>query len=461
MYNLVLDTDSYKTSHFKQYPSGTEKVFSYIEARDNAQYQEIVFFGLHYYLKKYLSKGFTIDDIMEADQVFKEHGVPFNKKGWFDLYFKHAGTLPITIQAVPEGTVLNKGNVLVTIENNDEEFPWLTSYLETALLRAVWYPCTVATISRETKKTIKTYLDMTCDNPDKELPFKLHDFGARGVSSYESAGIGGAAHLINFMGTDTLPALTILKEYYGAENMPGFSIPAMEHSTVCSWGKEAEAEAYYNMVDAFGKSGAILACVSDSYNIYNAVFNIWCSDKMIENIRDRDCTVVIRPDSGNPTEVVLRILDILKEKFGMYENKKGYKVLHDGFKIIQGDGVNLESINAILYRMTANGYSAENIAFGMGGGLLQSVNRDTLSFAMKASAVKRSGVWLPIGKNPVTDKNKSQKKGKLTLRQNEKGEWYTSNDFSWQDKELLWPVFQDGVVMNYPILSDIRGRAAL
>jgi nicotinamide phosphoribosyltransferase len=361
---------------------------------------------------------------------------------------------------VPEGTVLNKGNVLVTVENTDEEFPWLTSYIETALLRAVWYPTTVATVSREAKRVIKTYLDLTCDNPDVELPFKLHDFGARGVSSYESAGIGGAAHLVNFMGTDTVPALDILKTYYGA-NMPAFSIPAMEHSTVCSWGREAEAGAYYNMVGSFGKEGSILACVSDSYNIYEAVRDIWCSSNMKKLIKDRGCTVVIRPDSGHPPMVVTKILNILEEKFGMYKNNKGYKVLNDGFKLIQGDGINLEMIGIILFAMRAQGYSAENIAFGMGAGLLQNLNRDTLSFAMKASAVKRAGNWIPIGKSPITDKGKSQKFGRLTLRRNETGEWYTSNDFSWQDKNLMWPAFINGEVRSCPTLEDIRKRAAI
>ena len=304
-------------------------------------------------------------------------------------------------------------------------------------------------------------MEATCENPMKELPFKLHDFGARGVSSYESAGIGGAAHLVNFMGTDTLGALSILKEYYGAEKMPGFSIPASEHSTICSWGREGEADAYYNMVEAFGKPGAILACVSDSYNIFEAVRDIWCSEDMKANIRDKGCTVVIRPDSGHPPTVVLQILEILEVKFGMYTNKKGYRVLNDGFRLIQGDGINLEMIETILQQMKDRGYSAENIAFGMGGGLLQCLNRDTLSFAMKTSAVRRNGKWIPVGKQPVTDKYKSQKKGRLTLRQNESGKWHTSTDRSWQDKNLLWPAFINGVIRSYPVLDDIRERAAV
>ena len=383
--NILLNTDSYKASHYLQYPANTSVVSSYIEARGGS-FDNAVFFGLQAFIKQYLTKPITLDDVDEAEQVLTAHGVPFYREGWESIINNHGGYLPIEIQAVAEGSVLPTGNALVQIKNTDPDAYWLTSYLETALLRAVWYPTTVATLSWYTKQIIKRYLDETSDEPDAQLPFKLHDFGARGASSQESAGLGGMAHLVNFQGTDTVAALIAAKRYYRAE-MAGFSIPATEHSTMTAWGKDNEADAYANMVKQFGRDGAIFAVVSDSYDIYNAVSNIW-GKQLREQVEQSGATLVVRPDSGKPEVVVLEVLERLYAEFGGTVNRKGYKVLSDCVRVIQGDGVNLESIEVILASIKQAGFSADNIAFGMGGGLLQKVDRDTLGFAMKASAVK-------------------------------------------------------------------------
>lgn len=247
--SVILNTDSYKCSQWNQYPPGTTGVYSYIEAR-SGKWTETLFFGLQMFVKEYLTKPITIEDIDEAEDIITAHGEPFNRQGWEYIVNKHGGYLPVLIKAVPEGTLVPIRNVLLTIENTDPECYWLTSYLETALLRAIWYPTTVATNSYESKKIILKSLEKTGD--PSLINFKLHDFGARGVSSKESAGIGGLAHLINFMGTDTIEALIYGRKYY---NMPmsGFSIPAMEHSTVTSWGKENEVDAYRNMLRNYGK----------------------------------------------------------------------------------------------------------------------------------------------------------------------------------------------------------------
>ncbi len=241
-----------------------------------------------------------------------------------------------------------------------------------------------------------------------DLPFKLHDFGARGVSSQESAMIGGAAHLVSFMGSDTLEGIWAANYYYRS-GMAGFSIPALEHSVTTAWGKNREEECMRNALTIWGGKGKLLACVSDTYDIFNAVENIW-GEKLKDEVVNSGATVVIRPDSGDPVFVVSKVMRILSEKFGFTVNDKGYKVLNN-VRVIQGDGVNLHSIEAILKSLKTDKFSADNIAFGMGGALLQHVDRDTQKFAMKASAIKVGSEWIGISKDPVTDPGKASLAG--------------------------------------------------
>ena len=408
--NLLLNTDSYKASHWLQYPPGADATFFYVESRGGL-YDRTVFFGLQAILKEYLGTPITHAQIDEARDVFAAHGEPFNEAGWRDLVERCGGLLPVRIRAVPEGTVVPTHEALVTIESTDPRAYWVPSYLETMLLR-LWYPVTVATISWHAKQTIRQFLERTSDDPVGQLPFKLHDFGARGVSSAESAALGGCAHLVNFMGTDTVSGLLAAKAYYH-EPMAGFSIPAAEHSTITSWGREREVEAYRNMLRQFGKSGAIVAVVSDSYDIYHAIREHWGRALKDEVIRS-GATVVVRPDSGDPVAVVHQCLELLDEAFGHSVNGKGYKVLNH-VRVIQGDGINPNSIRAILERITSAGYATDNIAFGMGGALLQQLNRDTQKFALKCSAARVDGRWIDVYKDPVTDKGKQSKRGRMTL----------------------------------------------
>jgi nicotinamide phosphoribosyltransferase len=343
-------------------------------------------------------------------------------------------------------------NVLMTIENTDPECYWLTSFLETALLRAVWYPTTVATNSYESKKIILKALERTGD--PSLVDFKLHDFGARGVSSFESAGIGAAAHLINFMGTDTITGLLYAREYYNAD-MAGFSIPAMEHSTVTSWGRENEVEAYRNMLNRYAKPGAIIAAVSDSYDIYEAC-KLWGTE-LKQQIIDSGATLVVRPDSGDPATVVLGCLTILEEYFGSTVNNKGYRVLNN-VRVIQGDGINADSINLILDTIADEGYSADNVAFGQGGALLQQVNRDTMKFAMKCSAAKINGEWVPVFKDPVTDPGKQSKKGRVTLYKDSKG--FRSGVEDWETPVLV-TVFENGKLLKEYTFDQVRANARI
>lgn len=454
--NIILNSDSYKYSQFNQYPENTTVIYSYIESRGGL-YDATVFFGLQMFLKEYLCQPITQDNIDEAEAVITAHGEPFYREGWEYILREHNGYLPVRIDAVAEGTVVKTKNVLATIYNTDPKCYWLTSFLETAILRSIWYPTTVATNSYENKKQILEALKKTGD--PESIGFKLHDFGARGVSSYESAGIGGAAHLVNFQGTDTVTALLYARKYYGAD-MAGFSIPAMEHSTVTSWGRENEVESYRNMLKQNAKPGGLVAAVSDSYDIFNAC-KLW-GTVLKQDVIKSGATVVVRPDSGDPAIVVLECLKILDKYFGSVTNEKGYKVLNN-VRVLQGDGINHQTIRSIIFTVTLAGYSIDNVAFGQGGALLQIVNRDDQKFAMKCSAAQVNGEWVDVYKDPIHDSGKTSKKGLLKLIKTEKG-FVTINDRDPRygtAEDMLEPVYENGKLLRDQTFDEVRALAAI
>ena len=459
--NPILDTDSYKLSHYLQYPPDTRAVSAYIEARTGGDMAYVLFFGLQMFLMAYLSRRVAAADIDEAEEIATAHGLPFNRAGWERIITVHGGYLPLEIEALAEGSVVPAGIPLVQVRTTDPELYWLATYVETALLRAIWYPSTVATISHAVKQAIRFALAKSAE-PDvakAALPFRLHDFGARGTTSFEQAGIGGLAHLVNFQGTDTLTALLYARRFYD-EPMAGYSIPAAEHATMTAWGEAGEADAFRNMLRKFGGPGRLVAVVSDSYDIYRAVQRTW-GDTLKEDVRQMGGTLVVRPDSGDPTTVPIDVIEMLGEAFGVTVNSKGYKVLAPEVRVIQGDGVNPHSIAVILERLLAKGWSAENIAFGMGGALLQKVNRDTLRFAMKANArLDAQGRWHDLAKAPTTDKSKASKAGRLAVYATDEGQtgWCRLDDLG-QRVNLLRPVWREGKLLQHTTLAEVRARA--
>lgn len=458
--NLLLNTDSYKTSHWLQYPPQTEYLSSYIEPRGGI-FEETVFFGLQAFLKEYLTTPITQQDIDEADIMLAAHGVPFYKAGWQYILDQYQGYLPVAIEAVPEGTVLPNKNAVVQVINTDPQCYWLVSYLETALLRAVWYPSTVASLSYACKKIIRAGMEKSAESLSS-LPFKLHDFGSRGASSLETAALGGLAHLVNFSGTDTLSALVAASRWYGMQStelMPAFSIPAAEHSTITSWGREGEVDAYRNMLKQFGGAGKVVAVVSDSYDLWNAIDQLW-GDLLKQQVETTGGVLVIRPDSGDPVKVVRESLIRLANRFGYRINSKGYKVLPDYVRLIQGDGINPVSLQNILDAIMDAGFSADNIAFGMGGGLLQQVDRDTLGWAMKASAAQVAGEWRDVYKDPITSKAKRSKRGRLALIKTSQGIQTIRQAELDGQQNLLLPVYYNGKLLREDSLTEIRARTA-
>jgi nicotinamide phosphoribosyltransferase len=367
--------------------------------------------------------------------------------------------LPVVIKAVEEGTVVPINNVLMTIENTDNKCFWLTNYLET-ILSQVWYPITVASLSREVKVNIKEYLDLTSDGG--LLNFGLHDFGFRGASSWESAGIGGAAHLINFLGTDTVVAMEVAVNYYNAnlDNL-AFSVAATEHSVMTALGKNGEEQVVENLLNEYPTG--ILSVVSDSYDIYNFVDYI-VGQKFRDRIKNRKGVFVVRPDSITPTHPtpeaeMVWIIDTLWDHFGGTVNSKGYKLLTPCVRVLWGDGIDIEGIKKILYAVTKAGFATENIAcFGMGGGLLQKVNRDTQRCAFKCSAQYRDGQWYDIQKNPK-DVSKASKKGKLKLIKVD-GEFETVGEND-PGEDYLKVVFENGVLVKEIDFDTVRKNASL
>ena len=462
--NILTLTDSYKPTHWPQYPAGTTKVYSYLESR-GGKFNNTLLYGVQYFIKQYLSgKVVTDEKIKKAKKFWDAHLGPglFNEKGWRHILDKHDGRLPVRIKAVPEGTVVKTSNVLLTIENTDPEVPWLTNYLETLLLQ-VWYPTTVATLSREIKKVFIDYLKKATDHDEEGIrgivSFMLHDFGFRGVSSVESAGLGGSAHIINFRGSDTVAGILFAQDFYNTEDMLAFSIPASEHSTITSWGEPFEVKAFENMLDKYPTG--LVACVSDSFDIIRACRDYW-GGTLKEKILSRDGRLVIRPDSGDPVQTLKQVFHILWDRFGGHINSKGYKVLDPHVRVIQGDGVNYESIKDILDMMLSEGFSPENIAFGMGGALLQKVDRDTQKFAFKCSSIVINGEEIDVRKNPIEiDENgqrvqsfKKSKAGRLKLVNGE-----TIQNATDEVGDQMIEVFLDGFVKNETTFEEVRERA--
>ncbi|NHA04128.1 nicotinate phosphoribosyltransferase [Mucilaginibacter sp. HC2] len=465
--NLILLADAYKYAHHKFYYPGTTQIYSYLESR-GGWFDETIFFGLQYFLKEYIQgQAFTQQDIDEADsflqQVFGRDDV-FNRAKFQYILDKYNGHLPIKIKAVAEGTAVPTGNVLMTIENTDPECYWLTNFLETLLMQ-VWYPCTVATLSNQIRKVITQYFQETAtDDAEAGIDFVLNDFGFRGVSSVESAKLGGAAHLINFSGSDNLAGSSMAINYYDTKKVYGLSIPATEHSICTLLGKEGELEVFRHVLKSF-PTGTI-ACVSDSYNIFRACEEYWGTE-LRDEILNRPGTLVIRPDSGDPIRTLLEIFEILFSKFGYTVNTKGYKVLPPQLRVIQGDGVNYAEIKNIYKTLKENGISAENLVLGMGGALLQKVDRDTQKFALKCSSAVINDKEVAVEKSPtemdaqgnITESFKKSKGGRLKLVKIN-GIFKTVKEQDHTElSDHLQTVFENGQLINTISFEQVRANA--
>ncbi|KAI1316216.1 hypothetical protein EDD11_010326 [Mortierella claussenii] len=418
-------TDSYKVTHPRIYPSA-QKMVAYAEARQayskDPNDNRIVVYGIRYIIENYIAKQWTEDDVIQAEYFFKTHNAgftnfPFPKDLFTKIVHEHNGYFPVRIEALPEGFVAYP-HVPVFQIFAEGEMSRLVTFLET-LLTMIWYPITVATLSRRAKDVIKAAYEKSVDeNKFWSLDSRLHDFGFRGCTTIEQSVIGGTAHLLNFTGTDTMSAAFHAQFHLNRGEPVGNSIPASEHSVMMSF--KTEKEAMEAMIQQFGDG--VYACVMDSYDYQHALDVVLPEVAKFKVDRSAHGFLVIRPDSGDIVDAVLAGLRAADTVFGSDKNEKGYKVLR-GCGVIQGDGVRYESMSKILEAVLAEGFSADNVAFGMGGGLLQKLNRDTLSFATKLSHITyQDGTKRDVMKHPKSDSDKISLPGILDVYTDEQGE---------------------------------------
>jgi nicotinamide phosphoribosyltransferase len=467
--NYPLLADSYKLAHWMMLPPETEHVYSYYEARyvspDFHGFQHSAFLLLQYYLMDYL-EGVRVnhDDIAFAQDFTRRHlgRDVFNLDGWRHIVDQHGGCLPISIKAVPEGSVVGLHNVLMSVLNTDpQRTAFLGGFLET-LLSKMWYPGAVGTLAWGLKRLIAPYLDRT--GSLENLDAALHDFGYRGASSEESAAIGGCAHLASFYGTDNTAGLLLAHRIYGDPNatekpMYAKSVVATEHSVMIVRGEEGEPEVLDQLLEQF-PSGP-LSVVGDSYDIQRFILTHLRERR--ERILARDGVFITRPDSGDPPIMMQETLKNLSDVFGSTANAKNYLELPPQVRALPGDGNRYATIRQILEVMVLSRWSANNIAtFGMGGGLLQMLNRDSLGYAFKPSEAIIGGKPHPIFKNPKTDPSKTSKAGRLKLIEEEgnNGPIYrtVAAQAEPEHDDALVEVFRDGKILQHYTFDEVRER---
>lgn len=515
--NLLLMTDVYKLGHMRMYKPGTTKVYSYLCARSDKKESHALFFGLQPYLKL-LAQGVTQSDANEFYEYFAEILGSAPPQDIVDKIqaLVALGYIPLEIKAVPEGTYLANKNVLATVTNTLPEFYWVVGFFESLLLK-VWNTTSVATLSNKFKRLA---VEMTAKTSDSDflLPFLVHDFGYRGVSSEETAELSGAAHLVNFCGTDTIPAVKFLKNNYAATGLIGASVPASEHSIHCSFGPSAQNELDYvnNMMDL--TPAGLVSVVSDAYDYWRMLTVTLPAVK--DKILAREGKYVVRPDSGGPMEILcgntmvvkswdelvnqlsmsdfygdsatcefygkfyqgqiilggvepreviptpenLGTFRLLEETFGATVNSKGYKELNPKIGVIYGDGMYFDRYKAILEKMAEMGYANTNLVVGIGGLLLQQHNRDDLGFAFKATYAEINGEAVELYKDPITDPGKKSHKGLMQLVRNLDDSYTTYDQCTWNEanhETELKTVFLNGKVTKEFTLEEVRANASV
>jgi nicotinamide phosphoribosyltransferase len=480
MNNIILQTDSYKLGgHWNMLIEGTTKAYGYGECRLGSKYPFSIFFGLQAIIQEHLA-GVVVEQWMleEAKEISLHHlgrEEALNIKGWQRIIDVHGGKLPIKIKAVAEGMKVPVGNALFVIESTDDELPWIGQYVE-GLIMKFWYPTTVCTQSYLTVEIAKKYQDLTSDLVDFHK-FMIHDFGYRSATCENAAEIGGGAHLVNSLGTDTVPALKWLKTHYKAEyNEIGFSVPATEHFIATSFGDGGgETDYVKSMLDKY--PDGILSLVSDSYGIENFVTNVigglkYEISKRREDSDNEMTALVIRPDSprfeGDTHEdQVLWIIKELGKIFGYETNSKGYRCLPPFIKCLDGDGIAFEEVENIYKMLADNGWSSQNCLLGQGSGLLNDCVRDTQRVAIKCSAQIRNGELLNIQKNP-SDKTKASKTGLLKLVKMTDDEgvmgYHTINQLHplYHDlRDEMLPIFVNGELVKEYTLQEVRNNTNL
>lgn len=519
--NVETQIDGYKVDHRRQYPTGTQVIVSNLTARGTRRTDtdEVVFFGLQYFIKEYLInqwqenffnqpketvlKRFSrrINNYLGPNQVGNEHIAALHDLGY----------LPISIRALPEGTVYGLRIPSLVIYNTKEEFFWLTNYLETILSTTIWGPCTSATTALQYKKLFKKFALETVGNADF-VPWQGHDFSFRGMFGMEAAVMSGGAHLTSFIGTDTIPAIDWLEEYYGANSgkeLIGGSVAATEHSVACSTilnfvkkvrgAKDsltedeamnlADIEYVKHLITEIYPEG-IVSIVADSFDYWNTITNT--ARALKDEIMARNGKVVFRPDTGDPVKVVcgysnLEVskvnnvyllghslasisenevkgsIECLWDIFGGSISEKGYKVLDSHVGLIYGDSITLDRAKKICEELKVKGFASTNVVYGIGSYTYQYVTRDTDQYAVKATFARVNNEDIPIYKKPKTgDGMKNSAFGLVAVFKDNDGEMYLKDNANWEELNNceLKEVYRDGKLLINHTLAEIRARVA-
>lgn len=490
-YNPLLAIDFYKADHRRQYPKGTTEIYSnftprYIKGREKLLYDfgdHVVVFGIQYFIQDYIINqwewGFFSREKETVVNEYKQ--IICNALCLDDFDVSHIeslhdlGYLPIRIKAIEEGFRVPIGVPILTIVNTHPDFYWLTNYLETIISATLWKPITTATIAFEYKRLLTKYAALTGANKSF-IPFQAHDFSFRGMSGWQDATVSGAAHLTSFYGTDCVSAIDLLAQHYATKKLPivGNSVPATEHSIMTCNGEHGEFETVKRLITEVYPDG-IVSIVADSYNLWNFLTDYL--PRLRQDIMAREGKVVIRPDSGNPIDIICGdpqaprgspqgkgVLQLLWEEFGGITNSKGYKVLDSHIGLIYGDAITVRTAESILTIMERQCFASSNIVFGVGSFTYQYVTRDTFGFAMKATSAVINGKRIAIQKDPITGSGKKSAKGLLKVEVNmDTGlfELYEDVTESQEAEGALETVFENGELIKKTDLKTIRDMLSL
>lgn len=523
--NAMLLTDGYKLDHRRQYPKGTEYVYSNWTPRSNEYFPEAkdgaVVFGVQYFIKKYLVEAFNRDFFSlsedEAVNTFKRRVDTFlgdNEVGTEHIRALHKlGYLPIRIKSLPEGSVCPTRVPMLTVVNTHPDFFWVTNFLETIISCELWLPMTSATTARVYRKELERHAEKTGFDKDVMLGFLCHDFSMRGMAGLEASITSGMGHLTSFVGSESIPAVGAVEEYYNMDaekELISATVPATEHSVMCAGGKEDEFETFKRLITELYPKGFV-SIVSDTWDLWQVVTDFL--PRLKEEIMSRDGRLVVRPDSGDPVDIICGIdttqivslngkeyyikgvwsdahfsddiqnailnnpeayskyevtdiqkkgvYELLWDTFGGTTNEKGYKVLDTHVGVIYGDSITLERQKEIYKRLEEKGFAATNLVLGIGSYTYQYRTRDSLGFAMKATWCQVDGEAREIFKQPKTDSGmKNSLKGLIHVDKDNNGIYYATDCVSKEQEQggCLETVFEDGKLVKEVSMKEIRER---
>ena len=485
-------TDGYKTGHHLMYPENTSLVYSNFTPRSNKYApkgcDKVVSFGqqlvMKYIKEQFDEHFFNRSELKVAREVKEEYsmylGTDYDVSHIVALH--KLGYLPIRVKALPEGTEVPMRVPVLTIYNTLPEFAWLTNFLETLISNLLWKPMTSATIARQYKKNLTAWALKTDESNLGFVEFQGHDFSMRGMDSPLATITSGLGHATSFMGSDSLPVIRGARKYYNAEGFVVGSVNATEHSVMCAGSKGDEIGTFRRLMNTFPTG--ILSVVSDTWDLWKVLTEYL--PELKEEILSRDGKLVIRPDSGDPVDIICGkiplikgvilpngekqdeqpqykgVIEFLWDIFGGTTNEQGYKVLDPHIGAIYGDSITIERAEQICKRLADKGFASTNIVLGVGSFTYQFNTRDTFGFAMKATYVEVDGVGQEIFKDPITDDGiKKSAKGLMTVGQDQIDfDYFLIDQVGWEEEAngYLQTIFEDGEMVNEVSLSQIRER---